>query len=181
VQIAIPYWTGNGHTRRVAEHVAEGIGPAAWLLDVGKITDPDWQRLNRSEAIVFGAPTYMGSVAAGYKAFMDASGDLWEDQLWADKIAAGFTVATYPSGDKLSSLTQLAVFAAQHGMVWVGQDLIGAPVRPDHPGINAAGFNLGLAATSSRDKTLMIQPGDIETARLFGKRIRAVTERWIRP
>jgi len=178
MEIAIAYWTGNGHTRRLAEHVAAGVGEAAWLLDVAGITRADWDRLNGAAAIVFGAPTYMGSVAAGFKAFMDASGDLWEDQLWADKIAAGFTVATYPSGDKLVSLTQLAVFAAQHGMIWVGQDLIGAPVRPDQTGINEAGFNLGLAATSSRDKTLLVGPGDAETARRFGARIAVAARRW---
>ncbi len=178
MEIAIPYWTGNGHTRRVAEHVAAGAGESAWLLDVAGISRADWSRLNRAAAIVFGAPTYMGSVAAGFKAFMDASGDLWDDQLWADKIAAGFTVATYPSGDKLVSLTQLAVFAAQHGMIWVGHDAIGAPVRPDEKGINDAGFNLGLAATSSRDKTLLIGPGDAETARRFGARIAAAARRW---
>jgi NAD(P)H dehydrogenase (quinone) len=121
----------------------------------------------------------MGSVSAGFKSFMDDSSDRWGEQAWANKIAAVFTVATYPSGDKLVSLTQLAVFAAQHGMIWVGQDQIGAPVNPEQRGINEAGFWLGLAATLSRDKTIMIEPGDAETARLFGARIAMVTHRWL--
>ena len=75
---------------------------------------------------------------------------------WTDKLAAGVTVATYPSGDKLSSLMQMVVFATQHGMIWVGLDDIGAPVNPDEEGVNEDGFSLGLGATSVRDKARMI-------------------------
>jgi NAD(P)H dehydrogenase (quinone) len=179
VEIAIVYWTGSGHTARLAEHVAAGAGDGACLVDVSQMTDADWQRLDRSAAIVFGTLTFMGVVSGGFKAFMDESSDRWGGQAWADKIAAGFTVATFPSGDKMVSLTQLAVFAAQHGMVWVGQNQIGAPVNPEQPGINEAGFWLGLAATSSRNKTLLIEPADAETARLFGARIAMATHRWL--
>jgi NAD(P)H dehydrogenase (quinone) len=37
---------------------------------------------------------------------------------------------------------------------------------------------LGLMATSSRDKTEMIDAGDRETARLYGARISAAVARW---
>jgi NAD(P)H dehydrogenase (quinone) len=63
-------------------------------------------------------------------------------------------------------------------MIWVGLDAIGAPVRPEEMDINEAGFNLGLAATSSRDKTQLIGPGDAETARRFGARIAMAARRW---
>ncbi len=171
-RVAIPYCTGSGHARRLAEHVAEGAGGAA-LIDVEAMAPGDWARLAAAEAIIFGSPTYMGGPAAAYKAFMDETSDIWVDQLWKDKIAGGFTVATYPSGDKHATLTQFAVFAAQHGMVWVGQAEIG-----DRAGINLSGDSLGLTATSSRDKALLIDAGDAETARRFGARIAAAALRW---
>lgn len=179
--VAIPFDTGRGHTRRLAETIAAGLGEGgcdARLIEVSAMTDLDWQALDAADAIVMGAPTYMGSASAGFKTFMDGTGQIWADQGWADKLAAGFTVATFPGGDKLNTLMQLSIFAAQHGMVWVGQDQIGAPVNTDNPAINASGVWLGLGATSSRDKTLMVEPGDLETARRFGLRIARLLRRW---
>ena len=174
--IVIAYCTGAGHTRRLAEHIAEGA--QARLIDVERIGDEDWAAMDAAQAIVFGAPTYMGSAAAAFKTFMDESSDRWSDQTWADKIAAGFTVATYPSGDKLTTLQQLAVFAAQHGMIWVGLDAMGEKGGAAETGVNRDGFALGLGATSSTDKSLLIDGGDAETARLFGARIAAAARRW---
>lgn len=179
MEVAITYWSGSGHTRRLAEHVAAGVTDAnPVLVNVATMDDAEWQVLDRAAAIVFGAPTYMGSVASGFKAFMDESSDRWAERQWVDKIAAGFTVATYPSGDKLATLTQLVVFAAQHGMIWVGQTEIGAPVVPERPGIDADGSSLGLMARSSRDKSVLIDAGDANTAQLFGRRIASAVRRW---
>lgn len=174
---AIAYFSGNGHTTRLAQAVAAGAG-VAHLIDIEQITDTDWQRLDAAPAIVFGTPTYMGSSAARYDAFLEEASSRWPSQLWADKIAGGFTVATYPSGDKLSTLMRLAIYAAQMGMIWVGQAEIGAPVDPDKPGINAAGCWLGLGATSSRDKSQLVEADDLETARRFGARIAMAAHRW---
>ncbi len=42
---------------------------------------------------------------------------------WRNKIAAGFTNSGARSGDKLATLVQIAIFAAQHGMHWDNLDL----------------------------------------------------------
>jgi len=175
--VAIPYFTGSGHTRRLAEALAEGVG-AAQLIDVARIGPQDWQALDAAPAILFGTPTYMGSSAARFDLFLEEASERWTDQTWADKLAAGFTVATYPSGDKLATLMRLAIYATQMGMLWIGPNAIGAPVDPTRPGINRDGAMLGLTATSSRDKTLLIDPDDRATAKLFGQRIRAAVTRW---
>lgn len=180
--IAIAYHSGSGHTKRLVEIFAGELavlGADVADVEVERMGEKDWQTLAEAQAIVFAAPTYMGSVSAPFKAFMDQSSDIWgSEDGWADKLAAGMTVATFPSGDKLSSLIQMAVFASQHGMIWVGQDDIGAPVEPDKTGINEDGFSLGFAATSVRDKDRMIRPGDEITARRFAARIFQATRRW---
>jgi len=51
---------------------------------------------------------------------MDASAAPYFVKAWKDKLAAAFTVSGSPSGDKLNTLTSLAIFAAQHGMLWIG-------------------------------------------------------------
>ncbi len=177
--IAIPYFSGSGHTRILAQAVAEGAGEAR-VICIEQIQGADWTALDEAEAIIFGAPTYMGSTAARFDVFLEEASDRWPDMLWKDKIAAGFTVATYPSGDKLSSLIRLSVYAAQMGMIWVGQGEIGAPVHPDRGPRNAQGSWLGLMANSSRDKSEMIGANDLKTARLFGARIASAALRWRR-
>ena len=73
-----------------------------------------------ADAIVFGAPTYVAGVSAAFKAFQEASSRLVMTQGFGGKIRwAGFTNSGSRSGDKLATLIQLALFAAQHGMHWV--------------------------------------------------------------
>src|SRR5258708_34655668 len=66
-----------------------------------------------------GAPTYMGSLSAPFKAFMDATSHLqYAEKRWAGKIAAGFTNGASRGGGKQNSLGQLVTFAAQPQMHW---------------------------------------------------------------
>ena len=179
ISVCIPYYSGAGHTARLAENIATGISDGcSRLIDVTKITDTDWDALDAADAILFGAPTYMGSTAAEFGSFLEEAASRWETQDWQDKLAGGFTVGTYGSGDKLSSLTRMAIYAAQMGMIWVGQTEIGAPVDMSNPGINRDGGWLGLIATSSRNKSILIDDHDKETARRFGARFEKVTLRW---
>lgn len=120
----------------------------------------------------------MGSTAARFVAFLEEASSRWPEQLWADKVAAGFTVATHGSGDKPIALRRMAIYAAEMGMIWVGQREIGAPVDPSKPGINQDGCWLGLTPTSSRDKTQFIEAHDLATARRFAVRIAQSVARW---
>lgn len=175
--ICLPYFTGFGHTARLARAIADGIGDAR-LIDVKAITDADWDALDAAPAIVFGSPTYMGSTAAQFDLFLEGAGERWDSHAWTDKLAAGFTVAMHASGDKLAALQRMSVFAAQMGMIWVGQAAIGAPVKPDQPGINRDGSWLGLMATAAPETEQKISSGDLETARRFGQRIAMASARW---
>lgn len=177
--IAVVYHSGFGHTAKVAHAVHEGVtqvpGVTSHLMHVDAI---DWKLLGRCEAMIFGAPTYMGSASAPFKAFMDQTSRQWFQQSWKDKIAAGFANAGGMSGDKLNVLIQLAVFAAQHGMIWVGQAEMNMGNGPDD--INRMGSNLGLMSQSDNDSPDVTPPeGDLQTARLFGKRVAEATCRWV--
>ncbi|UZW38285.1 flavodoxin family protein [Rickettsia conorii] len=54
----------------------------------------DWDLLDNADAIIFGVPTYMGSLARSFKIFMEATSTRWAQQQWQDKIAAAFTNST---------------------------------------------------------------------------------------
>lgn len=170
--ICVPFYSQDGHCRAMAGAIAEGAGGAA--LDVTQLGAADWAMMGAAEAIVFASPTYMGSVAARYGAFLEEAAADWPDHGWRNKIAAGASVACHPSGDKLQTLTRMAVFAAQMGMIWVGAEALGAPVREG--ALNRDGSWLGLMATDAPGGGL--SAADLETARLFGARVAWAAARW---
>ena len=132
--VTIIYYSGAGHTVKMAEAVAKGAGSVNNVqVNLLRIEGKDivegrfknesiLAAVDTSEAVIFGSPTYMGGPAAQFKAFADASGERWFKSAWKDKLAAGFTVSGGPSGDKLSTLHYFFTLAMQHGMVWVGLD-----------------------------------------------------------
>lgn len=180
-QIAIVYFSGYGHTQRMAEVVAQGAGATLVAVDAeGNVPDSGWATLAAADAIVFGAPTYMGSVPWQFKKFIDATSRIWYTQGWKDKLAAGFTNSASMNGDKLSTLHYLFTLAMQHSMVWVGTGMMPsnskAATRND---VNyVASFSGAMATTPSDASVDEMLPGDLETARLFGERVRAVANRF---
>ncbi|MEU4604225.1 flavodoxin family protein [Kribbella sp. NPDC023972] len=188
-RIAIAYHSGYGHTAKQAEAVAAGAssvpGAVAELVPLDELTEDVWDRLAAADAIVFGAPTYMGSPSAVFKKFAEESVRAWADDLaWRDKIAAGFTNSKAMSGDKLNSLVDLAVFAAQHGMIWVGLDLYPgwAESTASIEDLNRLGSWLGAMAQSDADLSAEKAPPatDLRTAEALGVRVATVTLRHLR-
>lgn len=181
--LAIAYHSEAGHTHKLAQYIAGGAaetGVRARLVDVAGMSAGDWAALHEADGIVFGTPTFMGGISAGFKAFIDATSDFWDDRAyWGDKIAGGFTIGSRFSGDKLATLQGLAIFAAQHAMVWVGQDIGGSRSIPGEPRQrNGDGSWLGLMATASPDKAELIYPADAETAQVYGNRLAQAALRW---
>lgn len=183
--IAIVYHSGYGHTARQAEAVATGaLTVADTNIALVKVEDVDqhWSTLEQSDAIIFGSPTYMGSASAPFKAFMDASSKAWAGQKWKDKFAAGFTNSASQSGDKLNTLQQLAVFAAQHGMIWIGLGLMpGNNTSNSSPNdLNRLGSYLGAMAQSNADQGPEFGPtaADLKTAEILGSRVANICRRW---
>jgi len=135
--VVVVYHSGYGHTKVQAEAVARGaasVDGAKVLLVPVEDVEMHWNALHAADAIVFGSPTYMGSVSAKMKAFMEETSKHWAALKWRDKIAGGFTNSASQSGDKLNTLTDFVIFAMQHGMIWVGLDLMLAILAPhDQP------------------------------------------------
>jgi multimeric flavodoxin WrbA len=103
---------------------------------------------------------------------------------WKDKIAAGFTNSGSQAGDKLATLMQIALFAAQHGMHWINLDL--PPANNSSLGskeeLNRLGFWLGAAAQSNVDEGPDLAPpeADLATARHLGQRVAEATLQFVR-
>ena len=180
-KVAVVYHSGYGHTAAVAKAVAQGAegveGIEAQLISVADI-DRHWDDLAAVDAMIFGAPTYMGGVSAPFKAFMDASAKVWFTQGWKDKVAAGFTHSGSQNGDKFNTVTQLFTFAMQHGMIWSGLGLM--------PGNNTSkgsindlnrlgGFSGALTQSSNDQGAEAIIDSDLKTAAHLGRRVAQLT------
>ena len=185
-KIAIVYHSGYGHTEVIAKAVAEGVtraGGTPQLLKVEK-ADQDFAPLldaiTKSDAVIFGAPTYMGGLSAPFKAFIDATSKVWMNQGWRDKLAGGFTNSGSMSGDKSVSLTQLVTLAMQHGMIWAGPAQMPDYSKPmgDPSATNRIGSYTGVMTQSDQAAPDVSPPaGDKEFARVLGARIATLAKK----
>jgi NAD(P)H dehydrogenase (quinone) len=182
--VIVLYYSGYGHTARQATAVQQGASQAAgataelMAIDAeGNLPDGGWEKLAAANAIIMGSPTYMGSVSWQFKKFADASSKPWFGQVWKDKIAGGFTNSASLNGDKLSTLHYLFTLAMQHSMIWVGTGLLPSNhSRSQRSDVNVLGSFAGAMAQSPSDLGPDVSPpeSDLETARLFGKRVAEV-------
>jgi len=132
----------------------------------GRFKDADlFPQLHASQAIIFASPTYMGSVAAQFKAFADATSDFWADQLWAGKYAAGITSGSAPNGDQSGTLLYMNTLACQHGMIWIGLDIA---YNNENLRLNRLGSQQGVVAHSINGET---NEADLNTAKYLATRI----------
>jgi NAD(P)H dehydrogenase (quinone) len=180
-KIVIVYHSGYGHTKKVAEAVAEGSGGALLAIDAeGNLPEGGWEQLAAASTIVFGSPTYMGSVSWQFKKFADASSKVWFTQGWKDKLAAGFTNSASMNGDKLSTLHYLFTLSQQHSMLWVGTGMMPSNSRAaTRDDINYVASSSGLMTATPSDASVeQMVPGDIATAKKFGERIAAATAKF---
>ncbi|HEY4415576.1 MAG TPA: flavodoxin family protein [Verrucomicrobiae bacterium] len=181
--ISIVYFSGSGHTAKMAEAVNQGAASVTGIKtnliaingdDIVKgrySNDAVFAQLDASDAIIFGSPTYMGGPAGQFKVFADATAGSWFKSAWRDKVAAGFTVSNSPSGDKFSTLQYFHTLAMQHGMVWIG--LGEMPVQPN--GINAVGsFGGAMGVAGQESPDIKPSAGDKQTGEILGKRVAAL-------
>ncbi len=184
-QVVVVYHSGAGHTKAISDSIAQGIagveGARVEVLCVDDIPafdsknpDASWVTLENASAIVFGSPTYMGTVSAAFKAFMDQTGSLWYSRRWMDKLAAGFTVGGGLSGNKQGTLQAMQVFASQHGMIWVSMG-----IGVGQEGIDRLSSSIGLMSQADNGSVDETPPReDHMTAIAFGERVAIAALRW---
>ena len=179
--VVVVFHSGYGHTQRMAQAVAEGAAASLLQIDAeGNLPVGGWELLNAADAIIMGSPTYMGNVSWQFKKFADASSKIWYRQGWKDKLAAGFTNSSGPSGDKMVTLGAIMTLAMQHSMIWVSQGLMPSTSKSaTRNDINNLVSYAGAMAQSPTDASAAeMSLGDLKTAVLFGQRVALVAARF---
>ena len=184
VRVAVVFHSGYGHTAKQAEAVAEGAANVpGTTIDLIAIedgnTDAVIAAVDAADAVVFGAPTYMGAASAAFKKFAEATSAPWGDGMrWKNKVAGGFTNSQNVNGNKENTLLELFVLAAQHGMHWVALGEYGGwnTTTGSPQDLNRLGSFTGAMAQSDGDASPDLAPpaSDLATAQALGRRVAEV-------
>jgi NAD(P)H dehydrogenase (quinone) len=184
LSVVVVYHSAYGHNERLAQSVWEGVarveGVEAILIAVEYI-EAHWTTLAKASAIIWGSPTYMGSVSGVFKQFMDKTGTIWSQRAWKDKLSAAFTCSACLFGDKMTTLQQLHTFAMQHGMIWVGLDALPEQINTQGIKLNQVGSTIGVMAVAANEFSAEQAPNveDYATAAYLGERVARLACAWI--
>ena len=139
-ELLVLYYSRNGATRRLADHVARGIEsvrdaqarvrtvpPVASVTTVAAPPVPpagapycETRDLEECVGLALGSPTRFGNMAAPMKHFLDGTGALWQNGALAGKPACVFTSTSSQHGGQESTLLSMMLPLFHHGMLLVG-------------------------------------------------------------
>ncbi len=189
LKVAVVFYSGfKGNIESLAIRIGKGAakieGSQVKLVSVDQV-DQHWNFLHDCNAIIFGSPTYVGSLAANFKLFVEMlAGEVWLERLWLNKCAGGFTCSAGRSGDKLNCLTDMSIFAAQMGMLWVPMPMVGGnySTAGSEEDLNRMAGYLGVMAQANIDESSDQAPpeSDLMTAELYGQHIASVAAAFVR-
>lgn len=122
MQVLVTYYSRTGNTKKLAEHVADGVreveGITCVLKAVGMLTREDFLS---SDGIIAGSPVYFGVMAAELKAVFDEFVDLRAKM--GDKVGAAFASSGDMSGGKETTVLSILQCMLIYGMIVIGDPL----------------------------------------------------------
>ena len=127
-KVLVMYYTGTGHTRSMAEAIAEGIRAEGVQAEVRGIEGCSVDELLDYEGFCLGTPTYFSNMAWPVKKFIDQSITLYRDgRRLRGKVAGIFTsTGSIGDGEKCLQALQWALHHHRVELVLPGLVLRGA-------------------------------------------------------
>lgn len=139
-KVLILYYSAYGHIETMAKAVADGVREAGGepvIKRVPELVPEDVARASHMkldqdapiatvaeladyDAIIFGAPTRFGMMAAQMKNFIDQAGGLWAKGALIGKPGSVFTSTATQHGGQESTILNFHTVLLHHGMVVVG-------------------------------------------------------------
>jgi NAD(P)H dehydrogenase (quinone) len=139
-KVLVLYYSSYGHIETMAEAVAEGARSAGATVDIKRVPEIVPAEVAKSshfkldqkapiatvneladyDAIIFGAPTRFGNMAAQMKNFLDQTGGLWAGGKLVGKVGSVFTSTATQHGGQESTILSTHTVLLHHGMVIVG-------------------------------------------------------------
>jgi NAD(P)H dehydrogenase (quinone) len=195
-KILVLFYSRSGNTAALADAIAEGARSVRFAeVDVRRIDDlapanviasiPDWARSRETlaaryqtfadvnalvdyDALILGAPTRYGIMAAELKHVLDQTGPLWQRGALVNKVGAAFTSVSTAHGGHETTLWSIMTPMANLGLILV-------PPGYSDAVMFAGGSPYGATATTGGGAPTA---PDLAAARHQGKRVAEVTG-WI--
>jgi NAD(P)H dehydrogenase (quinone) len=179
--ILVLYYSRDGATKAMAQHIARGIesaGGDASLRTVPNISSVCEQTeneipesgslyvslddLNNCDGLALGSPTHFGNMAAPLKYFIDNTSEAWFSGALCNKPAVVFTSTGSMHGGQESTLLSMMLPLLHHGMLLLGIPSSEDALRETQTGgtpYGASHVSYGQHALSKDEKTLCFALG----------------------
>lgn len=194
MKILILFYSAYGHIYKMAEAVAEGVkqvkGAEPVLMRVPETLSPELLKqtgveaaskiyehipvatvddLAKADAVIFGTPTRFGNMAAQMRAFLDATGALWQKGSLVGKVGSVFTSTGTQHGGHESTILGFHTTLLHHGMVIVGLPYTfqGQTIMSEITG--SSPYGAGTIAGGSGER--MPSENELEAARFQGRHV----------
>lgn len=165
--VLVVYHSVTGHTRLMAEAVAEGArGESGADVRIRALTDAATEDLLWADAVVLGGPVRSGNASPEVITFLNTmpfGGEM------KDKVGATFT-----TGGGISAGEELAQVAVLHAMLVYGMIVVGGPDWASAFGASAV---TGEAPFMDPAEGIRVDPIFLAKARALGERVAVVAGR----
>ena len=126
VKMLVGYYSRSGHTKQMAEAIADSARGAGAEVDLLHVDQIDVRTLQEYDCLVLGSPTYYGTMAAPVKEVIDKSVKL-HGKL-KGRLGGGFASSGGRAGGNETTILDIHMAWLVHGMLVLGTS------EPDHFG-----------------------------------------------
>ena len=194
-KVLVLYYSSYGHLETMANAVAEGAKAVSGVqVDVKRVPElvsdevakKSGLKLDQAapfatvddlanyDAIIFGAPTRFGMMAAQMRNFLDQTGSLWMQGTLVGKVASVFTSTGTGGGNESTILTFIPTLL-HHGMVYVGLPYT-CPELTDISELKG-GSPYGAATIAGPDGSRQPSAKELSMARFQGKHVATIAKK----
>ncbi|WP_114950927.1 NAD(P)H:quinone oxidoreductase [Sphingosinicella terrae] len=189
-RILVLYYSSYGHVETMARAVAEGAasvegaevavkrvpelvpeevarGAGLKLAQDAPFADPN--ELGDYDAIIVGAPTRFGNMAAQMRNFLDQTGPLWVKGALVGKLGGAFTSTASQHGGQEMTITSIHTTLLHHGMI-----IVGLPYSwPGNSQMDeiSGGTPYGASTIAGQDGSRQPSANELEGARFQGRHV----------
>jgi len=122
MQILVLYHSRSGHTKKLAEAIAQGAGEVPGVTVVRKSTaEVTREDFLSSDGVIAGSPVYYGTMAAELKKVIDDFNNIRPQM--ENKVGAAFATSWDPSGGKETTILSILQAWLIYGMIVVGDPM----------------------------------------------------------
>jgi NAD(P)H dehydrogenase (quinone) len=119
VKVLVCYYSRSGHTKRMAEEIAQACEQAGGEVDLLQVEQVDIMSMREYDCIILGSPTYYGTMAAPAKELIDKS--VKNHGKLKGRVGGAFTSSGHRAGGNETTVIDILKAWLIHGMVVEGE------------------------------------------------------------